>query len=126
MPPDLDTLSREQLGDIIVALRNELAESEKIIAFMHEKMYRPKSEKTPYVEKDGAQQTFLSTPVEQQPADPVASEPEKINVPARTKRKGHGRKPIPRDLPTEERIIHARRCRRSPRGVAGTHALGTN
>lgn len=107
MPPELDLLSREQLGDMIVVLRNELAESEKLVAFMHDKLFRPKSEKMPYVEKDGAQQSFLSTPVEQQPDAPAKNEPEKISVPAYTKRKGHGRKPIPRDLPTEERIIHA-------------------
>lgn len=108
MPPDLDTLSREQLGDMIVVLRNELAQSEKVIAFMHEKMFRPKSEKMPYVETDGAQQNFLSTPVEKQPETFAEKPPETIAVAAHTKRKGHGRKPIPRDLPTEERIIHAR------------------
>jgi transposase len=114
MPPEFLSLSREQMADLIIlareenaVLRNQLTESEKLVHFMQQKFFRPTSEKMPYVEKDGVQQNFLATPVEQQVETPAA--PEEIVVAAHTKRKkGHGRKPIPHDLPTEERIIHAR------------------
>jgi transposase len=122
MPPELLSLSREELADLIVAgrreiaaLNNQLSESEKMLKFLHEKMFRPKSEKTPYVERDGVQLTLFSTPVEQHSETPATGEaekdePEQINVPAHTRekvKKGHGRKAVSRELQTEERIIHA-------------------
>lgn len=116
MPPEFSSLSREQMADLIIAareentvLRNQLTESEKLVTFMQQKLFRPSSEKMPYVEKDGVQQNFLSSPVEQQVETPAADEPETVTIAAHTKRKkGHGRKPIARDLPVEERIIAAR------------------
>ena len=129
MPPELMPLSREKLADNIVALwaerdalrielaaaRAEAADVQAKLDYVAKKLFTPSSEKKPYTEKDGTQQTLFTTPVEQDLA-PVAE----IIVPAhlRTK-KGHGRKPVSRELPVEERIIPASEAEKiGPNGEA--------
>lgn len=124
MPPELSPLSREDLADMImsqrvehaallherealqreiIALRAEANESQAKIDYIQQKLFAPTSEKKPYVERDGKQETFLGTSVDQ---EPVAAQ--EIVVPAHTRvKKGHGRKPVSRELPVVEIIIPA-------------------
>jgi transposase len=126
MPPELMPLSREELGGIIVteraeriaerdALRSELAAAraeaaaaQATLDYVAKQLFTPSSEKKPYTEKDGTQQTLFTTPVEQDSGPAPETE---IVVPAHPRRKkglkGHGRKPVSRELPVVERIIHA-------------------
>jgi len=128
MPPELFLLSRENLGRIIVteraeriaeqaeriaecdalrialaAARAEAADTQAKLDYVAMKLFAPSSERKLYTEKDGTQETLFTTPVEHDVAQVTA-----IVVPAHPRaKKGHGRKPVSRDLPVEVRIIHA-------------------
>jgi transposase len=105
--PQLTDLTKEELVAMVAAARAELAETEAKLQYVLAKMYAPSSEKRPYKEEDGKQEDLFGIPVQQDPEPP----PQTITVPAhereRSKPKGHGRQPVSRELPTEERIIHA-------------------
>jgi transposase len=90
----------------LAAVRGELAEVQSKLDYLMKKMFSPSSEKRPYVETAGAQQTIFGMPVSEEP-----QKAESITVPThereKAKPKGHGRSPVSRELPPVERIIPA-------------------
>lgn len=92
--------------DRLAALQGQIDELQSKFDYLMKKVFTPSSEKRPYVESAGVQETIFGTP--------VTTEPEKtdtVTVPAhereKAKAKGHGRSPISRELPPIERIISA-------------------
>lgn len=89
----------------LAATRAELAETDAKLQYLLKKTFAPSSEKRPYQEQDGKQESIFGTPVEQQPDATAAS----VTVPAHerapAKPKGHGRQQVSRELPVEERVV---------------------
>lgn len=89
----------------LAATRAELAETDAKLQYLLQKAFAPSSEKRPYQEQDGKQETLFGMPVEQPPEAPVAA----VTIPAHerapAKPKGHGRQQVSRELPVEIRVI---------------------
>ncbi len=89
----------------LAATRAELAETDAKLQYLLKKTFAPSSEKRPYLEQDGKQESIFGTPVEQPPEAPVAA----VTVPAHerapAKPKGHGRQQVSRELPVEEQVV---------------------
>jgi transposase len=95
---------RDALKVELVSARAEAAELQTKLDYVAKQLFRPSSEQRAYAECDGVQQTFLGTPVEAVVEAPAST----TTVPAHTRAtRGHGRRPVSRDLPTHEQIIPA-------------------
>jgi transposase len=102
---DLRAALAQKEGEL-AAVRGELAEVQSKLDYLMKKVFEPSSEKRPYVEPEGVQQTLFGTPVAEAP-----EKAETVTIPTHEREKakpqGHGRSPVSRELPPEERIIPA-------------------
>jgi transposase len=103
-----DLIERVQVSDKkIVALQAELTEVQAKLDYVLKKAFAPSSEKRPYTEQDGVQQSIFGVPVQEVAEAPL----QKTTIPEhqreKSKPKGHGRQEVSRELPTEEQIIPA-------------------
>jgi len=103
-----DLIERVEVGDKrIAALQAELTEVQAKLDYVLKKAFAPTSEKRPYAEQDGVQQSIFGVPVQAV----AEATPEKTTIPEhereKAKPKGHGRQEISRELPTEEQIVPA-------------------
>lgn len=104
--PDLIELAQQQAAELS-AMKVELTEVQAKLDYVLKKAFAPTSEKRPYAEQDGVQQSFFGVPVQ----EVTEAHPEKTTIPEhereKAKPKGHGRQEVSRELPAEEQIIPA-------------------
>jgi transposase len=118
MTTDLANLSREDLIALVItlkesaatqitALQAELAEVTGKLDYVLKKHFAPSSEKRPYVEQDGTQQSLFGTPVQQEPEPPAEKVVIGTHEREKAKKPGHGRQGVSLELEPEERIVVA-------------------
>lgn len=105
-----DLVGLVQKKDIeILAVKSELTEVQAKLDYVIKKAFAPSSERRPYIENDGVQQSLFGVPVQE--AAEADKTPEKTTVAEHERDKatpkGHGRQSVSRELPVEEQIIPA-------------------